>query len=68
MPGLPKRLGEFHWKRKETLEIKRNAFGLPAMALLRGGGGREKRKKERGGEKKKGGKGKKVNSVSLYVS
>ena len=42
---------------------------LPAMALLRGGGGREKREKEKGGgKKKKGGKGKKINSVSLYVS
>ena len=41
----------------------------PAMALLRGGGGREKREKEKGGgKKKKGGKGKKINSVSLYVS
>ena len=41
----------------------------PAMALPRGGGGREKREKEKGGgKKKKGGKGKKINSVSLYVS
>ena len=38
-------------------------------ALPRGGGGREKREKEKGGgKKKKGGKGKKINSVSLYVS
>ena len=45
------------------------ACARPAMALLRGGGGREKREKEKGGgKKKKGGKGKKINSVSLYVS
>ena len=42
-------------------------FG-PGTALPRGGGGREKREKEKGGgKKKKGGKGKKINSVSLYV-
>ena len=42
---------------------------VPSMALPRGGGGREKREKEKGGgKKKKGGKGKKINSVSLYVS
>ena len=65
----PKQWGDTIYYRHSNSQFPPHKIISPAMALPRGGGGREKREKEKGGgKKKKGGKGKKINSVSLYVS